>query len=655
MNSLFNENNYLSGLNERQKEAVLHTEGPLLVFAGAGAGKTKTVTHRIMHLIKNGVEPKNILAITFTNKAAKEMRDRVMTAIENDPGLKTISPAEKPFLSTFHSLGVHIIKENARMIGLTRHFSIFDKSDSLKTVRDIIKDMGLDIKLYEPGKILGIISREKSNLLEAEEYRETLQGENFTGWHGLVAQVWLQYEKKLAEEKALDFDDLLLKTYKILKNHPDILEKYQNTWKYIHVDEYQDTNKVQYMTVKLLAEKNKNLCVVGDIDQNIYSWRGADIKNIMNFEKDYPQAKIVLLEQNYRSTQTILSVANEIIKKNTDRVEKNLFTENEEGEKVSIFCAHNENEEAQYVANKAKELIGQGVAPREIAILYRANFQSRAIEEAFLTHSLPYQVLGTKFFDRKEVKDVISFLRAGLNQESLTDIKRIINVPARGLGKVTILKVFAGEKDTLPAAAKKKVDDFYVLLRRIEQEALEKKPSEVIRFIIKESGLEDELKAGNAEDRERLENMRELATLAIKYDYLPLGEGIEKLIEEAALATDQDSLEKNENAVKLMTVHAAKGLEFDYVFITGLEEDLFPHQKIGTINNKEHSEEERRLFYVAITRARKKLFMTFTETRTIFGSTQVNSPSTFLSDIDPLFTEEDRSFEYREKIIYLEL
>ena len=338
MNSLFNENNYLSGLNERQKEAVLHTEGPLLVFAGAGAGKTKTVTHRIMHLIKNGVEPKNILAITFTNKAAKEMRDRVMTAIENDPGLKTISPAEKPFLSTFHSLGVHIIKENARMIGLTRHFSIFDKSDSLKTVRDIIKDMGLDIKLYEPGKILGIISREKSNLLEAEEYRETLQGENFTGWHGLVAQVWLQYEKKLAEEKALDFDDLLLKTYKILKNHPDILEKYQNTWKYIHVDEYQDTNKVQYMTVKLLAEKNKNLCVVGDIDQNIYSWRGADIKNIMNFEKDYPQAKIVLLEQNYRSTQTILSVANEIIKK-IPTGSKKIFSPRTKREKKSQFSA----------------------------------------------------------------------------------------------------------------------------------------------------------------------------------------------------------------------------------------------------------------------------------------------------------------------------
>jgi DNA helicase II / ATP-dependent DNA helicase PcrA len=394
---------------------------------------------------------------------------------------------------------------------------------------------------------------------------------------------------------------------------------------------------------------------VGDIDQNIYSWRGADIKNILSFEKDYPSAKVVLLEENYRSTQNILAVANSIIKKNTNRVEKNLFTKNAEGEKITLYAGFNEVEEAQYIANKSKELIASGISARDIAVLYRANFQSRALEDAFLTKSVPYQVLGTKFFERKEVKDIISFVRAGLNPESMTDIKRIINVPARGIGKVTIIKIFAGQKEELPAGVKIKVNQFYNLLKNIGEMAKDKKPSEVIKYIIKESGIENELKDGSDEDKERLENMRELATLAIKYDHFPLGEGIEKLVEEAALATDQDSLEKNENAVKLMTVHASKGLEFEYVFITGLEEDLFPHQRMNATKNKEDSEEERRLFYVAITRARKKIYLTYANTRTIFGSTQSNTPSQFISDIEEDFIENDQTFEYREKIIYLEL
>ena len=648
-------NDHLEGLNPPQKEAVLHVSGPLLIFAGAGAGKTKTVTHRILHLIKSGVEPNNILAITFTNKAAKEMRDRVLTALEKERGLSGTLPKEKPFISTFHSLGVHILKENSREIGLTRHFSIFDKSDSQKAVRDIVKDMGLDPKQHEPGKYLNIISREKGNLKNADDFAESIRGENTTTHHEFVSRIWAEYEKKLKTEKALDFDDLLLKTYKLFKSKPEILEKYQNIWQYIHIDEYQDTNKVQYMIAKLLAEKNKNLCVVGDIDQNIYSWRGADIKNILNFEKDYPQAKVVLLEENYRSTQNILAVANSIIKKNTNRVEKNLFTKNIEGEKISLYASFNENEEAHYIANKSKELIASGVSARNIAVLYRANFQSRALEDAMLTKSVPYQVLGTKFFERKEVKDIISFVRAGLNPESLTDIKRIINVPARGLGKVTILKIFSGQKENLPASTKIKVDQFFNLLKNINKAVLEKKPSEIIKFVITESGIEKELKDGNDDDKERLENMRELATLAIKYDHLPLGEGVEKLIEEAALACDQDSLEKNENAVKLMTVHASKGLEFDYVFITGLEEGLFPHEKMNTFKNKEDNEEERRLFYVALTRARQKIFLTYANTRTIFGSAQVNIPSQFIGDIDECFLEQDQTFEYREKVGYLEL
>ncbi|MGB8815896.1 MAG: UvrD-helicase domain-containing protein [Minisyncoccia bacterium] len=644
---------YLNGLNEKQKEAVLYTEGPVLIIAGAGAGKTKTITHRILHLIKEGVAPHNILAITFTNKAGKEMKERVEKIMSEDKSLNfPINTYEKPFVSTFHSLGVHILKENARIIGLTRNFSIIDRSDSTKIVKDILKNLDIDPKQFEPSKILNIISREKSETNTPENYSQTA-GKGFT-LAGVVAKVWPLYEQKLREEKGLDFDDLLLKTYSLLNNHKEILEKYQEIWKYIHIDEYQDTNKVQYRMVKLLAEKYKNICVVGDVDQNIYSWRGADIQNILDFEKDYPKAKVILLEQNYRSTQTILTVANKVISKNKIRKEKNLFTKNSDGEKVSYLRAKTEVEEARFIARKAKELIEKGVVPNEIAVLYRANFQSRVIEEAFLTEGAPYQVLGTKFFERKEIKDILAFLKASLNQESLTDIKRIINVPARGIGKVTILKIFGGEKEKLTEGIKEKVDAFFILLSKIKKASEEEKPSDVIKFIIKESGIEKDLINGTEEEKERLENIKELATLATKYDYLPIGEGIEKLLEESALTTDQDSLEKKENAVKLMTVHASKGLEFEYIFITGLEEDLFPHQPVGkSERTPEEEEEERRLFYVAITRAKKKLFLTYSETRTIYGSLQCNMPSRFFADIDNEHLEEE-NFEYREKIIYLE-
>jgi DNA helicase-2/ATP-dependent DNA helicase PcrA len=645
---------HLEGLNEQQKQAVLQKDGPILIIAGAGAGKTKTITHRILHLIKEGTAPENILAITFTNKAAKEMRERVEKVIGEDKSLNMpVYFRNKPFVSTFHSLGVHILKENSKLLGLTRNFSIMDRADSLKLIKDCLKKLDIDPKQFEPGKILNIISREKGDQKTCQEYKSEKDQKGYS-LQGVVSSVWPLYEQKLAEEKALDFDDLLLKSFQLLKNNKGVLEKYQNIWKYIHIDEYQDTNKVQYGTVKLLAEKNRNICVVGDIDQSIYSWRGADIQNILSFEEDYPEAKVILLEQNYRSTQTILTVANAVIKKNKLRREKNLFTKNAEGDKVSFFKGINETEEARFIARKSKEIIEKGGSPREIAVLYRANFQSRILEEAFLTESVPYQVLGTKFFDRKEVKDVLSFLRAGVNPESLSDIKRIINVPTRGIGKVTILKIFEGGRDKLPLGVKEKVNSFFNLLERIKNEAEKEKPSDIIKFIIRETGLELELQKGTEDDKERLENMRELATLAVKYDHLPRPEGIEKLLEEAALATDQDSLEKNENAVKLMTVHAAKGLEFDHVFITGLEEDLFPHQPVGKDEKTpEEMEEERRLFYVALTRARIKLFLTYAEMRTIYGSQQMNFPSQFFADIDNEFLEEER-FEYREKIVYLE-
>ncbi len=620
------------GLNQRQNEAVSTLEGPLLILAGAGAGKTKTITHRILNLIKNGVKPSSILAITFTNKAAKEMRERVFKLIEEDKTLNIpISFAERPFVSTFHALGVHIIKENSALLGIPRHFTIYDRGDSKRAVKDALEALQLDPKQYEPGSILNTISREKGDGLTMTAYKNSSKKEYF---QTIVANVWEKYEATLTKEKSLDFDDLLLKTAVLLRTNEKVREHYQNVWKYIHIDEYQDTNRVQYEIAQLLSEKNKNICVVGDIDQNIYSWRGANIENILNFEKEYPQAKIITLEENYRSTQTILTAANNVIKKNTMRREKNLFTRNIAGEKIELLISYTEQEEARIVADKARELIDDGNDPREIAVLYRANFQSRTIEEAFLRKEIPYQILGTKFFDRKEVKDVLSFIRASLNRDSSNDLVRIINVPPRGIGKATILKVIAGQESTLGPALRNKVEQFAALLERIKKIAISEAPSQLIKFIIRETGIENTYKSGTAEEQEKLENLRELVTVATQYDALPPEEGVEKLLENASLATDQDDLEKDHNAVKLMTVHASKGLEFNHVFIVGLEEDLFPHQRLNQADiSQSEAEEERRLFYVALTRARKKVFLSYAQLRTIYGAQKVNTPSQFISDI----------------------
>ena len=646
---------HLQGLNAPQKEAAIHKNGPLLIIAGAGAGKTKTVTHRIINLIKEGISPNKILAVTFTNKAAKEMKERILKEMDkNTKGQDTV-----PFISTFHSLGVHIIKENAKELGLTKHFSILDENDTNSLIKDTLKELSLDPKQYEPRKIKNAISREKGKFKHASDY-VTNPNEPF---QNLVAQVWSLYEKRKNEENALDFDDLLVKSTKLLKENKELREYYQNKWEFIHIDEYQDTNEVQYILSKLLAEKNKNICVVGDADQNIYSWRGANLKNILNFEKDYPNAKIITLEENYRSTQNILEAANEVIKKNQFRPDKNLFTKNKTGEKISIFEAMDETEEADFIAGKILEKIDYGEnEASDFAVLYRANFQSRALEEAMLRHNISYQVLGIKFFERKEIKDTLAYLRAALNPESLSDIKRIINFPVRGIGKATIAKIFAGEKDKLPIKTKIKIDNFYKLLEDIKTQMHDKKSSEIIKYVIKKTGIETELQDGTEEGLERIENIKELATLALKYDELTGEAGIEKLLEDAALASDQDSILINENkenkdrkeslnAVKLMTVHAAKGLEFKSVFIAGLEEGLFPYEKQNEA--KEDPEEERRLFYVALTRAKEKLYLTYTNYRTIFGSRQINSPSEFLADIpaDLLEKEGERN---RIKTIYLD-
>ena len=636
-------------------------EGPLLIVAGAGAGKTKTITHRILNLIKNGVAPEKILAVTFTNKAAKEMRERIILEIKkNIKGQDTI-----PFISTFHSLGVYIIKENAKILGLTRHFTILDESDSITLIKEAIKEIGLDPKQYDPKKIGNIISREKGKFTHLVDYEE--RASDYLS--KIVAQVWNLYERKKAKENSLDFDDLLLKATKLLKENEQTKKIYQEKWDYIHVDEYQDTNEVQYLMSRLLSENNKNICVVGDADQNIYSWRGANLKNILSFEKDYGKdVKIILLEENYRSTKNILEAANEIIKKNKYRPDKNLFTKNKIGEKIGFYEALDESDEADFVATKILEILDGGkirefaswsgrghtnknksvADPRtranftnfaDIAILYRANFQSRVLEEAMLKYNIPYQVLGVKFFERKEIKDTLAYLRAALNPESLSDIKRIINFPARGIGKVTLAKIFAGERESLPIKVKIKIDNFYKILEEIKNKIKNEKASEIVKFTVKKSGIEMELSSGTEEEVERLENIKELVTLALKYDNLKNEEGIEKLLEDASLASDQDGImfdkdkKTNENTVKLMTVHASKGLEFKYVFITGLEDGLFPHQKNEEIKNAEDREEERRLFYVALTRAKEKLFLSFANFRTIFGSRQINAPSEFISDI----------------------
>lgn len=637
---------HLHGLNIRQREAVETLEGPLLIIAGAGAGKTKTLTHRILHLILNGTDPHAILAITFTNKAAKEMRERVdKLLLETKELNRPVSMHERPFLSTFHALGVHILKENAALLGIPRHFTIYDKSDSKRAIKEAIAACDLDPKQFEPGKIMGIISREKGNFVTQEEYEDGSGKEYF---QSVVAKVWKKYEAILSKEKSLDFDDLLLKTARLLKKNEQVRAYYQNKWKYIHIDEYQDTNKVQYTIASLLAEKHKNICVVGDVDQTIYSWRGADIENILNFEKDYPEAKVILLEENYRSTQTILSAANQIIQKNIYRKEKTLFTKNGEGEKIALSITLDESAEASWIAERARELIKNGADPREIAVLYRANFQSRAIEEAFLHKNVPYQILGVRFFDRKEIKDVLSFIRGALNPESASDITRIINVPARGIGKVTIIKVLANQEATLNASMQEKVRNFKMLLGRIREFTLKNKPSELVKYIIKETGMEEMYKHGKEEDEEKLENIRELVTLATKYDYLPPEEAIEALLADAALATDQDELIKDHNRVKLMTVHSSKGLEFDYVFVPGLEEDLFPHKRLdeNEVVGKD-AEEERRLFYVALTRARKKIFLSYAQMRTIYGSQKVNIMSEFITDIDEAHIEQENNEEPR--------
>ncbi len=618
-------------LNNKQKEAVLHTEGPLLIVAGAGAGKTKTITERIVEIIKKGTDPRSILAVTFTNKAAKEMRERIVSRLEEEHVIEKENPYHPtPLIKTFHSLGLMMLSEQADKIGLLKHPTILDSSDSLSIIKKAVESLGIDPKMHDPSKIRTIISREKGDFVTAEEYRKKVA----TAQMDIVASVWNLYEQELHSQKAVDFDDLIVRTVIMLEEHKEIREYYQKRFKYIHVDEYQDTNGAQYAFVKLLVNsENNNICVVGDTDQNIYSWRGANIRNMLNFEKDFEGTKIIFLEENYRSTSNILALANNTIKKNTVRQEKNLFTSQGDGSKIEITPCWDEGSESEYLANKCKELIENGTEPDSIAVLYRANFQSRILEESFIRANVAYNLLGTKFFERKEIKDVMSYLRAAINRSSQSDLRRVFETPKRGIGKVTIAKIFAGED--IPASAKVKVDKVYTFLDLIVERLANEPLSHVIQMIIVDSGMEKEMLEGSGEDRERLENARELVSLTVTYDGVTGNEVLTKFLEETSLQSDQDNDSKDKSGVRLMTIHASKGLEFNHVFIVGLEQDLFPHKNIsGKKRSKEEEEEERRLFYVAVTRARKHLYLSYAELRTIFGQKQINAPSEFLEDVE---------------------
>ncbi len=606
----------LEGLNDRQKEAVLHTDGPILIVAGAGAGKTKTITHRIAHLIENGTPAHKILAVTFTNKAAGEMRERVRALLPEGGGM--------PLMTTFHALGVRLLREFHQEAGLPRGFTIWDRDDSLRAVKAEVERLG--IENWPPRAFLSAISREKGDGVSPEEFAAKAR----TFRERAVAQVWPVYEKALLEEGALDFDDLLFRTLRLLRNSERIRSLLTNRWSHLTIDEYQDTNRAQYEIARLLAGEKRNICVVGDTDQNIYSWRGADIEHLLGFEDNFPGAKVVLLEQNYRSTNTILTAANSVIEKNVRRRPKKLFTDKETGEAIVLFGARNEIDEAWFIASQAMELIERGTPAGEIAVLYRENFQSRAIEEAMLHLSVPYRVLGTRFFERKEVKDILSYLRAAMNPHNRIDISRVIAVPPRGIGKVTLDKVLAGKDAELPRAAQAKIAAFRDTLARIKH-AIDTLPaSEAVRYTVEASGMK-KMYEGRDDGEERLGNIQELINVSTKYDNAAPPEGVEKLLEEAALQSDQDELAEEKPAVSLMTVHASKGLEFDAVFITGMEQGLFPSTRE---DEKRDPEEDRRLFYVALTRAKKRLFLSYALERMKYGSREYTIPSEFIDDID---------------------
>ena len=614
---------YLTGLNDAQKEAVLTTEGPVSVLAGAGSGKTKVLTTRIYHLIREGTPAGRILAVTFTNKAAREMRERLAGLLDD---------AALPVVVTFHGLGRILLERFGSRIGVPRYFAIFDRDDSERAIKEALKALDVDPKEVPPRTILSRMSKAKADGLTASEFRTKHAHESFRA--RITAEVWVRYEETLKREKSLDFDDLIALPARLLRDHADIRKEAQELFSYLHIDEYQDTNALQGELASMLAETHKNIFVVGDIDQCIYTWRGATIENLLAFDETYPGAATIILSHNYRSTKTIVDAANRIIEKNRNRKEKVAVTNNSEGAPIRIHVATTADAEARWIADEARHQLIAGVRPEDIAVLYRTNFQSRAIEEAFLRGHIPYKLLGTRFLDRKEVKDVLAWVRLCLEPTRETDRMRAVQFPARGIGKVTLGKLTAGMRDSLKPGERAKVESFEALIQELHEASVHMEPSAFVRLVIERSGMEEALKKGGEEDAERLENAKELATLASRYDVTPGTEGINGFLADTALAGDQDEMDRDQSktGVTLMTVHAAKGLEFETVFVTGLEEGLFPHEGMG--DEKRDEEEERRLFYVAVTRARTQLILTLARVRRIYGTDYMAAPSSFITDID---------------------
>jgi DNA helicase-2/ATP-dependent DNA helicase PcrA len=614
---------YVKHLNPQQKEAVLAIDGPVSVLAGAGSGKTSVLTTRIYHLIRLGIPAHKILAVTFTNKAAREMRERLQAKLPDSP---------LPLVATFHGLGRELLQTYGSAIDVPKHFSIFDRDDSKSAIRNALKALDVDPKEVPPNAILSRISKAKSEGQTLQQFRQKHGQESFRS--RIIAEAWIRYEETLKKEKALDFDDLIVLPVRMLREHDDVRAKVQERFSHIHIDEYQDTNELQGKLAHYIAGERQNLFVVGDVDQAIYSWRGATIDNLLKFEDSYEGAKHVVLELNYRSTKTIVAAANTVIEKNMNRKDKHATTNNADGENITLYVADNAESEAWWIANQARHAIERGVPEDEVAVLFRTNFQSRALEEAFLHAGIPYRLLGTRFFDRKEVKDILSWIRLCLDPSRETDRMRAVQSPSRGIGKVTLGKLLAGKADTLRAADRAKLDAFEKILNELNTIAQTAQPSAFVKVVIERSGLADSLRKEGEDGEERLENVKELATLASRHDETPGMEGISSFLAEAALAGDQDEMDRDQTkkGVTLMTVHAAKGLEFDTVFVTGLEEGLFPHEGMG--NEDRDEEEERRLFYVAITRAKKKLFLTLARVRRIYGTDIYAAPSSFIKDID---------------------
>lgn len=633
---------HLEGLNERQKEAVLATEGPISVLAGAGSGKTRVLTTRIYHLILQGVPPEKILAVTFTNKAAREMRERLGKRLGRE--VAVWKKDSVPFVATFHGLGRELLEAYGRPLGVPRHFAVFDRDDSERAVKTALKELGVDPKEVPPRAILSRISKAKGDGMSLAGFTDRYARESFRS--RITADVWRKYQETLEKEKALDFDDLIALPVKLLETYPEIRSMVESRFHYIHIDEFQDTNELQGRLANLLAGTRQNLFVVGDIDQTIYTWRGATIDNLLEFDRTYPDAKTIVLEHNYRSTGNIVDAANQIIEHNRNRKEKRSVTDNAPGERIRLHYAATAEEEARFIAREARRLIEHGTEPEEIAVLYRTNFQSRGVEEAFLREGIEYRLLGTQFYDRKEVKDVLAWARLALDPEGReADRMRAVQAPARGIGKVTLGKLVAGQRDQLKPGERTKVEAFERVIASLNEASKTLPPSAFVRLIIESSGMKALYEKGGDEDMERLWNAEELATLASRHDETPGEEGIAAFLADAALAGDTDEMDRpgrsgsnQKRGVTLMTVHAAKGLEFDAVFVAGLEEGLFPHGGMGEEEERDE-EEERRLFYVAVTRAKALLYLTFARIRRIYGTDYIQEPSSFLRDIDASLVE----------------